>query len=316
MASLLKKQNGRLLFDAKKAHFFKIILDRSIRDGKLGIPKKFVREYGNHLSSPVLLKVGNGKTWKIGLSKCDDGIWLQKGWQEFVHHYSLVHGYLLVFEFHQRNTCHFNVIIFDNSSLEIDYPMFTQIVNERNLEEECREPKIKENDDGFKSKSPCYTKKLEVKRGYGSIADSDGIVVKKQRLNEKEKARLVRRANAMFESTNPYFMLVMQPSYIFSSLDKDKDRVNIPPSFAVKYFKQKNGEVTLNVLDGRSWSASYSIVSSGNITQTLATISRGWRMFARDNQLEVGDVCAFELIENTKTTFQVAIFKCNQDAGL
>ena len=80
-----------------------------------------MRLYGDDLSSTVLLKVPTGATWKVELVKRDGHIWLQNGWQEFIKYYSLAHGSFLVFEYNQRN-CDFNVIIFDKSALEIDYP--------------------------------------------------------------------------------------------------------------------------------------------------------------------------------------------------
>ena len=39
----------------------------------------------------------------------------------------------------------------------------------------------------------------------------------------------------------------------------------------------------------------------------------GWRTFAKDNNLEVGDVCVFGLSEGTKMSFKVVIFRVSEE---
>ncbi|KAL4368934.1 hypothetical protein GQ457_05G018850 [Hibiscus cannabinus] len=69
-----------------------------------GIPKKIVKEYGNELSSSVLLTVPSGDTWHVELTKSDSAVWLQNGWQEFFEFYSLEIGHLLDFIFQESKT--------------------------------------------------------------------------------------------------------------------------------------------------------------------------------------------------------------------
>ena len=70
---------------------------------------------------------------------------------------------------------------------------------------------------------------------------------------------------------------------------------NIPYKFTKRYLDEKKDQVTLQVSDGRTWIVKFSVnvVSSG---QHKAKFSHTWKNFARDNNLEVGDVCVFELI--------------------
>jgi len=70
---------------------------------------------------------------------------------------------------------------------------------------------------------------------------------------------------------------------------------------------KKRGDIQLQVLNGRAWSARYSIRMSGNGLR-FELIS-GWEEFAKDNNLKVGDVCKFELISSTILTFIVHIFR-------
>ncbi|KAG8474660.1 hypothetical protein CXB51_031186 [Gossypium anomalum] len=85
-------QQTSTMFTSKTPHFFKVILQETLRDGILGIPKKFVRKYGNQLSSPVKLEVPSGAIWQVELAKTDERVSLQNGWREFAEHYSLELG--------------------------------------------------------------------------------------------------------------------------------------------------------------------------------------------------------------------------------
>ena len=39
------------------------------------------------------------------------------------------------------------------------------------------------------------------------------------------------------------------------------------------------------------------------------SLAQGWKQFARDNKLQVGDLCLFELLENTKYTMNVHVIR-------
>ena len=61
----------------------------------------------------------------------------------------------------------------------------------------------------------------------------------------------------------------------------------IPQEFAVKHLNKDHEVVKLQTLDGRIWVVNYKFPS----------ILRGWRKFVKESGLEVGDVCAFEMID-------------------
>ncbi|KAB1998208.1 hypothetical protein ES319_D12G073200v1 [Gossypium barbadense] len=113
-------QQASTMFTSKTPHFFKVILQETLRDGILGIPRKFVRKYGNQLSSPVKLEVPSGAIWQVELAKTDERVRLQNGWREFAEHYSLELGSFVVFRYEGND--HFHVLIFDKSASETDYP--------------------------------------------------------------------------------------------------------------------------------------------------------------------------------------------------
>ncbi|TXG64438.1 hypothetical protein EZV62_011432 [Acer yangbiense] len=84
------------------------------------IPEKFVRIFRDELSNEVTLTVPNGRVWQVGLTKEERKIWFHDGWHEFVQYHSISTGYFLVFKYGKKST--FNVLIFDMTACEIQYP--------------------------------------------------------------------------------------------------------------------------------------------------------------------------------------------------
>ncbi|XP_039061283.1 B3 domain-containing protein Os03g0619600-like [Hibiscus syriacus] len=139
------KENNDSMFKPKTPHFFKIVLEDTIRDKKLGIPRKFVKKYGNGLSDSVLLMVPSGDTWHVELTKSDGVVWLQNGWEEFVAFYSLKNGHFLVFKYEGNDK--FIVLIFDMSASEIEYPCKSYIEDYQSGEQVCLKPVKEESKD-------------------------------------------------------------------------------------------------------------------------------------------------------------------------
>ncbi|RVW57610.1 B3 domain-containing transcription factor VRN1 [Vitis vinifera] len=90
---------------ATRPHFFKIIHSTILRDGTLGIPKRFVSRYGKNLSNIMFLKVPSGAVWQVGLKRGDGEVWLDGGWREFVEYYSI--GTASEIEYPSTNAPHY-----------------------------------------------------------------------------------------------------------------------------------------------------------------------------------------------------------------
>lgn len=119
-------------------------------------------------------------------------------------------------------------------------------------------------------------------------------------LLSKERAKALQRAS-WFKSENPFFVVVMQPWYVH-----DKRSVSLPVNFCRKYLPKHNGDVILSV----SHKNSRSVLFCPSVKPKLY---RGWKQFVMENHLEVEDVCVFELIDQTKITFNVVIIRRVQD---
>ncbi|XP_048228269.1 B3 domain-containing transcription factor VRN1-like [Ricinus communis] len=241
-----------------------------------GITRRFVRRYGNDLSTPVVLKVPSGAKWEVELVKHDGEIWLQNGWQEFLKYYSLDHGFFLVFKYNQRNY-NFNVIIFDKSAIEIDYPRTDFALRKRGIS--------------------CQRRSL----------DEFGFRIKP--LTDEEKAKTLDRAMTYFKFENPFFIIAMKPTYVHPA-----HKLAIPASFAKKYFVKQCDIAILSTVNGKTWSVEYNHDLTNRKATTR--LGHGWKQFACGNHLKVCDVCVFQLINHPKTTLNVVIFRCKKDSKI
>ncbi|KAK8263956.1 hypothetical protein V6Z11_D12G074700 [Gossypium hirsutum] len=265
---------------------------------------KFVRKYGNQLSSPVKLEVPSGAIWQVELAKTDERVRLQNGWREFAEHYSLELGSFVVFRYEGND--HFHVLIFDKSASETDYPHTSTEGNDvsRKSKEKshlpCPLPQKKMRIDS--SNQHEQNSKLEVLSS-GTSPDAQRSVKTKafscvQRLAAIEKAHAVQIASAFESTENPVFMIVMQPSYV-------RGRMFIPSDFARKFLTVHKSNLTLCNSTGKTWNAKLYYPAN---KKPNAHLYGGWREFVEDNHLNVGDICVFELIKYTEILMKVQIY--------
>ncbi|XVE87215.1 hypothetical protein DITRI_Ditri18aG0098300 [Diplodiscus trichospermus] len=363
MTSRPHSDDDHSLFASKTPHFFKVILEEAIRDGKLEIPRNFVRKHGKILPSPVQLEVPSGAKWQVELTKCDEMVWLQKGWQEFAEHYSLKFGYFVVFRY--EGNAHFRVLIFDKSASEIEYPytstdddddggdlsvklsdddsasrkskekshlpcprphkkirtdspnhpgtdLKSEILASRSSADDSKSRKMKLESLKKIEKSRCSRGPKDATKRVGGITGPRTVKTEAlncvRRLTATEKAHSVQRASAFKSTENPAFVVIMQPSHF-----RRRDRLYIPVNFSRKYFIRQNRNLTLRDSTGKTWPAKYSLSSNSN--RQNPRIHGGWRAFAGDRNLNVGDICVFELIKQPDIVLKVVTYPVDQDAS-
>lgn len=81
--------------------------------------------------------------------------------------------------------------------------------------------------------------------------------------------------------------------------------------FATTYFTQKEADVVLKDRDGRTWPVHLKVYQKYRCTR----FGCGWKAFAIDNDLRVGDSCAFELLEGPEILFRVTVFRNPEDSN-
>ncbi|XP_031388778.1 B3 domain-containing protein At3g18960-like [Punica granatum] len=221
-------------FHPTAPHFFKIILQQTIRTGKLVVPKKFVRKYGKDLSlsNAVILKVPNGDAWEVELRKGASDVWLQKGWLDFANFYSIKHGYFLVFKYEPGSSNGFDVVVFDKSATEIEYPMKSKVTLSSIKVESINE------DDDISAEKWNPQPSSGTKRSWTNTCPWEYIGA----LEREEKLKALKRAKS-FESSSPYLPVVMQPSYVHPSY-----KLSLPGRMLQSYLGQhKSGKMELLV---------------------------------------------------------------------
>ncbi|OMP07070.1 hypothetical protein COLO4_07656 [Corchorus olitorius] len=252
------------------------------------IPKKFVRQYGKLLPRLVNVEVPSGGVWEVEVAKCDcdPWMWLQKGWPEFAKHFSLKCGHFLVFRY--QGNAHFHVSIFDKTATEIEYPYVISSKGNNNTWE-CRKRRRHKSDMPLPCPQP--HKKLK-SQASAPVAKGKSPALEVRCLKNAEKVEALKKASD-FTSKNPFFMLVMQPSCLGF-----RGRVSIPVSFARENIKIQNATLILSssTCNGKTWPARYYCMHKKNTVQHLIQ-GVNWEAFAKDNALQVGDVCVFELTE-------------------
>ncbi|PRQ47788.1 putative transcription factor B3-Domain family [Rosa chinensis] len=118
-------------------------------------------------------------------------------------------------------------------------------------------------------------------------------------LTTTEKAIALQRANA-FKSDKPSFKMAMQPSHIHGGT------ISLPYEFAKRHLiKLPAGIAILRVSDGRTWSVMFKYDHKNSKARLWRS---GWSSFVRDNNLKVGDVCVFVLIDCNKLSFEVFFY--------
>ncbi|KAJ1440371.1 DNA-binding barrel domain superfamily [Sesbania bispinosa] len=256
------------------------------------------------MSNPIFLKPPDGTEWKVYCSKVDGDIWLQEGWKEFSTHYSLDYGHMVLFKY--KGTCHFEVHIFDKTTLEIQYPFHANQDEQDNIDQISDDSvEILDNlppstckKTTFKS-CPQPRKKLRTATSEG-VGSSPKLQNSPEHANIKEdvsgttqcqkveqlNSKIIRALNRAetFRSKNPSFIVVMKPSYV--------DR-------------------GILVLDGRTWHGRYIFRKAGKYSNVQ--ITSGWKKFASDNNLKEGDACLFELTKSQQLSLKVLIFRVGEE---
>ncbi|KAI3503146.1 hypothetical protein L1887_31582 [Cichorium endivia] len=258
----------------KPHNFYRLILSDDISKISIRIPNKFTREHRkNILSSNVLIVVSDDKVWSLGLMISGDGkLWLQQGWPEFAEHYGLKCGHLLLFN-HQGKSV-FHVRIFDQSSCEINYPPPE------------KSPKSENDIDQPLTEDDQIMAMAETEKG--------------NELDEQRSRKRAVEAAKSFKSDNPFYSVTIKASYF--------NWVYAPVPFMRRYLLNGDEKCVSCVLQ----------VSDGGICGPVECRDHNtygklcgdnWRKFYDENNLRVGDVCVFELMNEMKKVLKVTIFR-------
>nr|KJB48490.1 hypothetical protein B456_008G071500 [Gossypium raimondii] len=262
----------------------------------------------------------------------DRNAYLYGGWREFVEDNHLNVGDVCVFELIKLPEILMKVVInllVENTSKACDSLAFGSIdsrVNTRSLvsdaEPTCQQSLCPSSSGESKDLTDSYietlddspldqeTKKLtprsiqpcELKY---SAEDDSGRTSGAQRCLKPDPVYQKQRAcigGGAFRTSNSSFSVVIHPSYVGSC-----SALHIPKEFGKRYLKN-SGEMMLRIEDGKTWTVEYER-RARNKGRKAEFKSNSWGQFTIDNELEVGDVCVFELINENGNLLEVAFRK-------
>lgn len=258
-------------------------------------------KFGHELSDVAAIIVPNGRVWRVRLTKDGRRVCFGDGWQDFVGSNSISVGYFLVFKYEKNST--FQVLIFDMTACEIDYPYSDEESDERSSEfeddmesEECVET----------SKCRCQRQeKSKVKGSLRILLETMGMYIsgKSEDFSAEESERAINIARSL-KLKDPSFM------FIFRKREKACREVYVPANFAYRFVNENvksiklrasNGELNLPRSDKsvRIWWR-----DSGGFYLT-----RGWTKFSMHKNLKDGDICIFKLINRNDVLLELSVFR-------
>lgn len=200
-------------------------------------------------------------------------LWLQKGWQEFAEYYHINVGHMLLFNHHRKFT--FHVRIFNRSSCEINY--FT-LKKELGTEKE-----INQNVLQVMEGSRLYYHKLTDSKIHFKLSFRISRVPRKIRhsfLLGHDKSYMLRISGI----GNASHLRILNIIVLFRSC-------HIISFYIILIFCYIACQVKCT-----------DYVTSGRL-------GTNWKKFSDDNHLKVGDVCVFELVNETKKELKVTIIR-------
>ncbi|CAI9116623.1 OLC1v1017818C1 [Oldenlandia corymbosa var. corymbosa] len=334
------------MWDEKGPQFL-VGFDPSSNSDALKVPSKFRKHVDGTISGTAFLSGPSGNTWHANMVQQDGELLLQDGWADFVADHNLARGDSLLFRY--NGDLHFTVQIFDESCCEKESAL-DSVCTQSPSESECYPTMKRERENSalldnivegipkrarsFTVHPDCEPENLNLaivvadKYGRGqddvscssersedevactlnnfvtvavpSTGSSGGTKFNEDLLLTAPEAERVARS---FTSSLPNFTKVMKRFNISGSYT-----LNVPYQFATAHLPKCKVKVVLHNLNGESWT----INSVPTIrVQTSHTFCGGWLGFVRDNNINEGDFCIFELVK--KCELRVYIIRVKRD---
>ncbi|KAI9182261.1 hypothetical protein LWI28_023674 [Acer negundo] len=308
-----------------------------------GIPREFVKKFGNELSTVATLEAPNGRIWNVELMKDGRNIWFHVGWVEFVEYHSISNGYFLLFRYLKKST--FHVLIFNMSACEIRYPHYC-VERKNDNQDEIEDEDSVELIASLTPKPHASDSTLEINssRKYNTSLESQifrcGYEVRSKRrkmevvvdLNESDSISDVSEYELLdiLEEMGIYVKINFQyitaeeklraiaaarlfkpknPSFMVILRHRDiyTGNMYVPLEFSKKYLINRDTElIKLHDRDGKEWSVE---LSRYRPKGGGGDLKHGWTKFSKEKNLNEGDICMFELIRKKNIVLKVSVFR-------
>uniref|UniRef100_A0A0E0KGE3 TF-B3 domain-containing protein n=1 Tax=Oryza punctata TaxID=4537 RepID=A0A0E0KGE3_ORYPU len=299
--------NGNQI-DGQDKNFFKVMIGR-FRE-RMIIPNEFLQYFRGKIPRTMKLQSRDGCTYDVQVTKNLGKISLQSGWKAFVTAHDLQMGDFLVFSY--DGISELKVLIFGPSGCEkVHSSSFSH------CGEKWEEPlHISSSSHDLPVKSPISVSKSEAQWDSSEQENNTAnieevalqgddlqvhpvlncILPKHTRLTDMQKQQLESKVRAI-HSEIPIYGCILRKSRVHGK----SQTVDICREYADVYLPFKELNMTLQ-RHGKNWKVLCR--TKGTRTKRLST---GWSRFAQENNLQVGDICLFELLKNKEYSMNVHI---------
>ncbi|KAG2536567.1 putative B3 domain-containing protein Os03g0621600 [Panicum virgatum] len=309
--------NGKIYQDK---HFFRIMVG-DFRQ-RMTIPQKFVQRLTGKITGTIKLESRAGSSFDVQVINNQGKVSLGFGWEAFVSSHDLNRGDFLVFKYNRRS--HLKVLIFDPSGCE----KLSSIVMDATHKSQRKEPvgmPSPYHDISMKSSSSAnkaWEQQDSSNQGHNVIdissssslprSSEDATFPKDDQevqfvpeyilpcgtyLTSMQKQKVKEKVRAI-HSEIPIHVCVMTKSNIYG-----RSRcMNFSRQYADAYLRFEKKELMLQC-GGKIWDVRCSKV--GKHTR----LWKGWKQFASDKNLQLGDICLLELLRNKEYTMNVHIIR-------
>ncbi|XP_047323044.1 B3 domain-containing transcription factor VRN1-like [Impatiens glandulifera] len=257
-----------------------------------------MEKYGTTLSSHVTLTVPNNVVWEVRLINDKSEILLDK---DFIEFYSIGYGH--VFRFKYKGNSDFNLIIFDMTASEINYPP-----PRRPQTEDVPQTSEEQSVEILRVTPSCNKRKFSRRAVTRSMHKSLGKEIEVHQKSIKEdddetKTAIERAKN--LNTNNPLTVVTVHSTY-------NASMAIISKGFVEEHMVGSDGqmikELTLEIASTNEGRTKQRKVKKEIIEQNQQwkvkchhkekkEIIINWRKFVKENHVKLGDVCAFELVE-------------------
>ncbi|TVU49363.1 hypothetical protein EJB05_00671, partial [Eragrostis curvula] len=300
--------------DVSKIRFFKLMTGDFTRG--FSIPEKFVKNF--KITKQVDLQAPSGETWRMGVEKHDDELYLMSGWEDFVKAQELQENDLLIFTCSGNSS--FDVLIFEASGCvkvssllgpnmckhfnsmagrQVEHyslsdsdgtSMPSRLVRSLDNASTSKESSGRELDSPNSSSRHVNHETMEEE-------DSDDIYSGSMyyysrvanRLTDDHKKQIL--SLAPIGTYNPAFVTVLQKSHC----RQRNNNLTIPMKFT-DHLEAKSHDIILRRPKRKEkWSVKYYYTQSNRYFKHFKFFN-----FVRENKIREGGICVFELMKRAR----------------
>lgn len=263
------------------------------------IPPAFLKHFDGVIPQEFVLRTRDGSERRVSVVKVGKDVFFKSGWSYFVRDNAIDFGDFLVFSY--NGYLGLNVAIFrkETSCEEVTLPTEKRRKVIDVDDSDC----ASDDSDTFSPHDRFRSNELQPESIHEETTSAEVECVTplfscaKVAKTEATQgnARAVEAANE-FTSKLPFFRVIINVS--------NTTYLHLPRNFDLRYLKDV--QCIMLQISKRSWPVK--VLNYKHICR----ISAGWPAFMKDNTLQEGDACVFEMKKGRKIVFNVSIFRCTR----